>query len=92
MPSVHMVYGFMRDSEINVSVTVIAFIDKLTKMHGAHVVEKEGADGEVAKRMIKELTVMLTEEASWEANNRSPRSPDKLQRAERMLQEPSPLE
>ena len=58
VPSLHLDYWFMRDDSSEGSVSVIAFKEKFTRMHGAHVVKKKGVDNEVAATIIKDIEKM----------------------------------
>jgi hypothetical protein len=58
IPPVHMDYWFMREDGTEGSVTVINYVEKITKMHGAHVVKSKGTDNDTAERIIKSIEKM----------------------------------
>ena len=58
VPSVHADYWFMREEGTEGSVTIINYVEKLTKMHGAHVVKSKGTDNDTAVRMVRNLEKM----------------------------------
>ena len=53
MQPIHADYWFMRDDEVDESVTVINYKEKITKAFGAHVVPGKGTDNRTADRIIK---------------------------------------
>ena len=54
-PEMHLDYWFMREEGKEGSITIINHVEKMTKMHGAHVVKSKGTENDTAEKIIKDI-------------------------------------